>query len=96
MSRQGSSKDLYPRQAKSIIWKEVAGKGILINLVDGACFEISSVGLAIWKQCDGKTSSDQVAARVARRFHGSPNRVLEDTGDFLKQLKRQKMVTFGG
>ncbi len=96
MSRQGLSKDLCPRRAENIIWREVSGKGILINLADGACFEVSPMGLAIWKQCDGKAPVGAIAERMGRRFHVSPKRVIEDAGSFLKQLKRQKMVAFGG
>lgn len=83
----------YARRVQNIIWKEVAGKGILLDLRDGAYFEVDPLGLLIWKRCDGKVSLGETAQWMFHRFRVSPKRATEDIEDFVAQLERRKMVT---
>lgn len=80
------------RKAKEVVCKEVGGKGFLLHLGSGAYFEVNPVGLQIWRACGGKVSPEGIARSVARRHRVDPRKALRDVRDFMKQLKRRRML----
>lgn len=75
-----------------MVWKIVEERGILLNLEDGAYFEVNPVGLAVWRKCDGKTLLEEIVRAVAKEFRRSPERVSEDLRPFVAELKRRKLA----
>ncbi len=75
-----------------VVWKTVEGKGILLNLEDGAYFDVDSVGLSVWQLCDGRTALNQIVLRTSRTFKTDPGRVSRDVPKFISELKRRRLV----
>lgn len=82
----------FIRRSNQVVWKVIEDKGIVLNLEDGAYFEVNPVGLEIWKVCDGKTSLEKIAERIAKTFHADPERTCRDTFAFVSELRRRKLV----
>lgn len=92
MTRRRALEGRYPKRRDDVIWKEVASAGILLDLRSGAYFEADAVGLAIWKECDGRKPLEAIGRSVVRRFGAAPRRALPDTADFVSALERQGLV----
>ncbi len=82
----------FVKRADHVVWKEIEGKGILLNLENGSYFEVDPVGLAIWQHCDGKTPILKIADAVAEKFNTDTNRVHRDLREFVGELKRLKIA----
>ena len=82
----------FARRMDHVVWKMVDGKGILLNLEDGAYFDVDSVGLSVWQLCDGRTTLNQIALRTSRAFKTDLARVSKDIQGFVAELKRRRLV----
>lgn len=91
-----SKEKFYPRRSDHVVWKIIEEKGVLLNLENGAYFEVNPVGLAMWKKCDGKTESNNLAASIAREFGIDTGRVNRDLFTFITELKRKKLLEVSG
>lgn len=81
-----------PRRLDNVVWKDISGKGILLDLRDGVYFEVGAVGLEIWKRCDGKSNVGQIAGVISRQFEADPEEVSRDVEQFVRRLERRRMV----
>ncbi len=75
-----------------VVSKTVAGRGILLNLDNGAYFDINAVGAAVWKLCNGKKRTRDIALAVSKKFRMDKNCVSKDVLQFINELKRQHLV----
>lgn len=82
----------FVQRADHVVWKVAGEKGLLLNLENGAYFEINPVGLAIWKRCDGRTPLSKLASAIQQEFGGDSARVTQDLSQFVGELKRQKIL----
>ena len=82
----------FARRMDHVVLKTVEGKGILLNLEDGAYFDVDSVGLSVWQLCDGRTTLNQIVLRTSRTFKTDPERVSKDIQGFVSELKRRRLV----
>ena len=82
----------YPKRLDHVVWKVLEGRGVLLNLENGAYFEVNPVGLSIWEKCDGKKSSGAIVQSVAREFKEDLERVQRDFSRFAAELKRRKLL----
>src|SRR5687767_3420290 len=86
------SLEQFGRRADHVVWKVLEDKGILLNLEDGAYFEVNPVGLAIWEGLDGRSTLGQVARRIEKGFKAPAARVDRELLDFVRELKRRRIV----
>ena len=82
----------FARRMDHVVWKMVDGKGILLNLENGAYFEVDPVGLTIWQMCDGRTKQNQITLRISKVFKADIGRVRKDVNRFMGELKRRRLV----
>jgi hypothetical protein len=55
-------------------------------------FELDQVGAFVWEQIDGKTSLEQIIARLARRYKLNLREAQASTQQFLKMLMSKGLV----
>ena len=79
-------------RADYAVCKVVGGKGLILNLISGAYFEVNPVGLAIWKLCDGKLGTDRIALRISRRLAADIIKVQKDVKVYVDSLKRARLL----
>ena len=82
----------YLKRLDHVVWKVMESRGILLNLENGAYFEIGPVGLSIWHQCDGRRSSQAIVQSVAQEFRADVQRVRRDFTAFVAELRRRELV----
>ena len=82
----------YPRRLDHVVWKVLEGRGVLLNLEDGAYFEANPVGLSIWEKCDGQRPSQAIIQAIGREFATDIHQVHQDFRAFVAELKRRKLL----
>ncbi len=75
-----------------VVMKEADGKGLLLNLDNGAYFEMNPTGLAFFKLCDGRKKKEEIVLSVSRKFKTKEERIEKDTAQIFNDLKRYKLV----
>ena len=86
------SLDQFVRRMDHVVWKVIDGKGVLLNLEDGAYFEVDPVGLAIWQQFGGDVTLAEIVQSIGKKFRADLKRVTRDMMAFVSELKRRKIV----
>ncbi len=68
--------------------------GWLLRVPAGATksFELDALGRMVWESCDGKTSVQQIARRLAKRYRVSDREAQVATETFLATLARRGLV----
>ena len=55
-------------------------------------FEFDELGKMVWSLCDGKTSVQQIARKMAKKYNVSEREALVSTEKFLTTLARKGLV----
>ena len=55
-------------------------------------FELEAIGYSVWKQCDGKTSVQQIIRRLSKQYNRSLRETEVSTIAFLQTLVRKGLV----
>jgi hypothetical protein len=55
-------------------------------------FELEAIGYSVWKQCDGKTSVQQIIRRLSKQYNISLRETEVSTVAFLQTLVRKGLV----
>lgn len=55
-------------------------------------FELEAIGYSVWKQCDGKTSVQQIIRRLSKQYNISLREMEVSTVAFLQTLVRKGLI----
>lgn len=68
--------------------------GRLFRMPEGATktFELEAIGYSVWKQCDGKTSVQQIIRRLSKEYNISLRETEVSTVAFLQTLVRKGLI----
>lgn len=68
--------------------------GRLFRVPEGTTktFELEAIGYSVWKQCDGKTSVQQIIRRLSKQYNISLREMEVSTVAFLQTLVRKGLI----
>jgi SynChlorMet cassette protein ScmD len=75
-----------------VLREEFDDWAILFNPDTAAAVGINPVGVAVWKQMDGKRSLEEIVAAINDRFEEVPAGALEEVSAFVSILAEQGFV----
>jgi len=70
----------------------VEGEIVVLDKVAGLIHQLNSTAGAIWKACDGKATSDNIAVQIAEQYDIDIESAKADVETTLQQLEQQKLV----
>ncbi len=81
------------RVKTSIIFREEGEEGFLFNPETEEVKILNSLGMFIWKLCDGKHSREEIAEEITQEYDSqSIDEVKTDLEKFLKELKGLNLI----
>jgi hypothetical protein len=83
----------YPRQNRRSAWRVYDGRAVIVSPEDSRLHSLNEVGTCIWEAADGRTSVEDIAARLVGAFEVTPERARADADAFLDELARRGLVT---
>ncbi len=87
------------RTHPDVVWRDVDGEIVLLNVVTGQYFGLDEVGSRVWMllQQDGEagTPFNTLQARVTAEFDVDAPTALTDLTALIRQLIAQQLVTVG-
>jgi Coenzyme PQQ synthesis protein D (PqqD) len=89
------------KKTDGFVSRTIAGDVIIVPVRGGvgdldAIFTLNSVGATIWKLIDGQTSSDALAAAIAREYQVSEATARDDVAEFLQLLSAKGLIAAPG
>jgi hypothetical protein len=66
----------------------VDGELVILDRESGLVHQLNATASHIWGECDGAQTPEEIAARVATIFAGTPDTVLDDVTRALADLER--------
>jgi hypothetical protein len=67
-------------------WQTIDGETVLLDVDGQELLGLNSVGARVWALCDGNSSADEIATRVAAEFAAPVETVRADVAAFLDEL----------
>src|SRR4029078_9680275 len=69
------------KRAHQLVWEELDGGALLVNVATGARWSLNAAAAALWKLCDGRSTAQLAAALSRSRAHMAPTcRALAQLG----------------
>lgn len=65
---------------------------VLLDIEQGVCFSLNSVGLRIWELLKMPCTLDQIADTLAREFSVPRSQVLSDAAEFIEALEAKHLI----
>jgi SynChlorMet cassette protein ScmD len=78
--------DVPVRNPIAVLREEFDDWAILFNPDTADAYGINPVGVAIWKQIDGRKTQAEIALAAANQFAGVPETITGDVAVFLREL----------
>lgn len=74
---------------------EAAERTVILGLdrVDASPVVLEGTALAVWREIDGESDTDEIVARLAETFDLDAGRIRADVKDFLDRLVIEHVVT---
>jgi hypothetical protein len=80
-------------RSKDLAWNNLGENAVILTLgQEKSVHELNPVAALIWRHCNGESTVDQIAMKLAEEFEVSPEQALSDTNDFLRDLSERGLV----
>lgn len=83
------------RPNDEVLFQEVAGEAVLLNLVSERYFGLDPVGTHIWDLINSNLSLHQVHQSLCETYDASPEKLQQDLLALITQLAEAGLVTVG-
>ena len=81
-----------PAKFPQIASRVVDGESVIINLTTQESLVLNPVGSHIWGALDGRKTVGEIASLVASRFNISSEIALQDTVEFLTEIRQAGII----
>ena len=79
-----------------VIFREIDGKGVLIDLDSGFYYSMNEVGCLIFNLIQEKRAPDRIREEIEMRFEVTPVEAEKDLEEFLGALEKEGIVISRG
>ena len=79
-------------KSPELVEQIIDGETVVLDKAAGLIHQLNATASTIWKACDGKTSSGDIAAQIAEQYDISLESASVDVDRTLQQLEQQKLV----
>lgn len=76
----------------SVLWTELDGQFLLMDIESGAYFELTGVGSAIWRALESSCSEADIVDHIVERYSVEKQECERDVRTFVDKLLAAKMV----
>lgn len=90
--RRGAADKMIFKRKSKVLWREVDGQGVLVDLRTGTYYSLNQMGLKIWSLLNGKNSVEKIRRAIVS-FSGAPEaKVRKDLNRFFSALEKPKLI----
>jgi hypothetical protein len=78
--------------APEVLFRELSGEGVLLNLKSGRYFGLDAVGTRIWQMLLEGCSLDATVSQLLQEYDVSREKLLTDVSSFVAALETHGLV----
>jgi hypothetical protein len=80
------------RIRKDIVFRDLEGELVLLNLNTGVYFGLDPVGTAVWRLLDGSRSAAEIVTEMTTEYDVDPETCRADLDRFLENLRTNDLI----
>ena len=81
---------------KSVVWRIVGGEAVILGADGNSYFGLNKVGTRMWLLLGKGRTDGEIVEALSGEYGLSRPRVEKDYNDFIKLLKKEKLIEDGG
>jgi hypothetical protein len=85
--------DTDVRVPDSVIFRELDGEAVILNLDTGIYFGVDGVGTRMWQLLEARASLREAWFALQAEYEAAPDRLERDLLDFVDRLRAKGLVT---
>ncbi len=85
---------IAPKKNSDIIWRNIKGEAVLLNLVDGSYFGLNTVGRSFWEKVDGEKTTEEIINLLLQEYKVERDVLVRDIEEFVGNLKDNGLISF--
>lgn len=85
-------RDAAIRIKRDVVFRDLEGELVLLNLATGVYFGLDPVGTRIWGLIDGRRSAADIVEALTAEYEIDPRTCEADLGRFLESLRDNDLV----
>jgi len=78
---------------EGILYQELSGEAVVLNLATAEYFHLNGVGHAAWELIRSGADRKAIEESLTREYEASPEQIQSDLNAFLKRMVDLKLVT---
>ena len=80
------------RISKEVIFQELEGEAVLLNMQSGIFFGLNPVAKRMWELLNELGQAEKVLQQLLREYEASEEQLRQDLVDFIERLKSKGLV----
>jgi hypothetical protein len=81
-----------PVRNPKLAWREIEGEIVIISPEKSQVHELNETAALIWKQADGKSDAEQIAARLSEEYDVTREAARTDVNELLARLEEKDLL----
>ena len=78
--------------SEDVIWTEVDGEVVILNIASGVYFSVGGVGTRIWSLIVEQLASEEIITRLLSEFEVDETKLKEDFNSMVRDLATEGLV----
>ena len=87
-----TSRDAFRLNGSQIIYENIDGELVLINMRKGSYYSTDALGAQLWDFILAGYRVEEMLKCVHARYEGDPGEIARGIGEFLEELQREELV----
>jgi acyl CoA:acetate/3-ketoacid CoA transferase beta subunit len=80
------------KRIEQVEWRRFENECLLLNVTNGTYFRINEVASLIWENLDGKTTAEDIIAKITAQFDINESVARQDYRKFITQLLNDHLI----
>jgi hypothetical protein len=86
---------MLPTRRPNVVTRVIEGETVILDRVAGKVHQLNAAASCIWSHCDGVSSTNEIAVRLAASFKITQERALADVERVLGELQQLELLLTG-
>ena len=82
---------LAPPRRRDLVVENLDSEGILVDPLDGGVHRLNYTALFVWELCDGKTTTHEIARKLADTFDVDPDHAQDHVEETIAAMAGLKL-----
>jgi hypothetical protein len=87
-----TARDAFRLNGSQIIYENIDGELVLINMSKGSYYSTDAVGAQLWELIIAGCRVEEMQEHIHSRYEGEAAEIVRGIGDFLAELQREELI----